>query len=85
MNPLRRLTNNYLVENQNRRFEINICGRLNNNNTCGGNITTICDVTDVKNAKIYAVGSKDDKLIYDTKNRSLKLIQHERATKRKSL
>lgn len=85
MSPLRRLTTNYLVENQNRRFEINICGRLNNNNTCRGNITTICDITDVTNPKVYAVGSKNDQIIYDTKSQSLTLIQHERASKNKSL
>lgn len=78
-----------MVENHNRRFEVNICGRLNYNNTCGGNITTICDVTDVTDAmnsnksKIYAVGySKNDKLTYDTKSQSLKLIQHERTSKK---
>lgn len=81
MNPLRRLTGNYLVENQNRRFEINICGRLTDNNKCGGNITTICDVTDVKNPKVYAVGnSKKDEIFFDSESKTLKLIQHERAT-----
>lgn len=86
MSPLRRhLTTNYLVENQNRRFEVNICGRLTDINKCGGNITTICDVTDEMNAKIYAVGcNKNDKLFFDNGSRNLKLIQYERSTSRNS-
>lgn len=83
MNPLRRI-NNYLVENHNRRFEVNICGRLNDNNKCGGNITTICDITDITNPKVYAVGFRNDELYFDTESDRLKLIQHERATKNKS-
>ncbi|XP_060841059.1 cation-independent mannose-6-phosphate receptor [Rhopalosiphum padi] len=84
LNPLRRLTNNYLVENQNRKFELNICGRLTDNNKCGGNITTICDITDIRNPKVYAVGKyANDELLYDTNSKSLKLIQHERASKNK--
>jgi hypothetical protein len=66
-----------LVENQNRRFEINICGRLTSNNKCGGNITTICDVTDEMKPKVYAVGHKNDKLLFDNESKHLKLIQHE--------
>ncbi|XP_060881160.1 cation-independent mannose-6-phosphate receptor isoform X2 [Metopolophium dirhodum] len=84
LNPLRRLTINYLVENQNRQFELNICGRLTDNNKCGGNITTICDITDIRNPKVYAVGKyANDQLLYDTDSKSLKLIQHEKATKKK--
>ncbi|KAF0758761.1 cation-independent mannose-6-phosphate receptor [Aphis craccivora] len=84
LNPLRRLTNNYLVENQNRRFELNICGRLTDHNKCGGNITTICDITDITNPKVYAVGKyANDELLYDKNSKSLKLIQHEKATKKK--
>lgn len=86
MNPLRRLTNNYLVENKNRKFELNICGRLTDNNKCGGNITTICDITDIRNPKIYAVGKhSNDELLYDTDSNVLKLIQHQKASKNKSL
>ncbi|XP_025206725.1 cation-independent mannose-6-phosphate receptor isoform X2 [Melanaphis sacchari] len=84
LNPLRRLTNNYLVENQNRRFELNICGRLTDNNKCGGNITTICDITDIRNPKVYAVGKHaNDELLFDTNSKNLKLIQHEKATRKK--
>lgn len=85
MSPLRRHLTNYLVENQNRRFEINICGRLTDNNKCGGNITTICDVTDESSTKVYAVGyNKNDQLLFDNESRNLKLIQHEKATSKKS-
>lgn len=84
MNPLRRLTSNYLVINKNRQFEVNICGRLTDNNKCIGNTTaTICDITDVNNPKVYAVGNyTNDKLVYDPESRNLKLIQHERSTKK---
>lgn len=86
MNPLRRLSNNYVIENQNRKFELNICGRLTDNNKCGGNITTICDITNITNPRVYAVGKYgNDALLYDTDSKSLKLIQHEKATKTKSL
>lgn len=84
LNPLRRWAGNYLVRNQNRQFEMNICGRLTNNNKCGGNITTICDITDVANSTIYAVGiMKNNKEIthYDIESRNLKLIQRERSKK----
>lgn len=68
-----------MVENHNRRFEVNICGRLVDNNKCGGNITTICDVM---SSKVYAVGCyKNDKLIFDFKTKSLKLIQHEKVSR----
>lgn len=62
---------------------MNICGRLTNNNKCGGNITTICDITDVANSTIYAVGiMKNNKeiIMYDER-RNLKLIQRERSKK----
>lgn len=86
MNPLRRLTMNYLVKNQSRKFELNICGRLTNNNKCGGNITTICDITDIRNPKVYAVGSRaNDKLLYVTDSKILKLIQYEKAARKRSL
>lgn len=78
LNPLRRLTNNYVVENQNRRFEFNICGRLNKNKCEDkeGNITTICDITDIKKPKVYAVENrKNNQLYFDSESRSLKLIQ----------
>lgn len=85
MNPLRRLTTNYLVVNQNRQFELNICGRLTDGNKCGGNITTICDITDIRNATTYAVGKyANDQLLYDVESKNLKLIQYEKATKKKS-
>lgn len=80
---MRRITN-YIVEDHNRRFELNICGRLNDNNKCGGNITTICDVTDDLNPKVYAVGLSNDKFYFDIETKRLKLIQHERATKNRS-
>lgn len=72
-----------MVENQNRRFEVNICGRLNNNNnSCSGNITTICDITNVSLPKIYAEGySKNDQLLYDASSKSVKLIQRDKKNK----
>lgn len=74
-----------MVENQHRRFEINICGRLADNNSCGGNITTVCDVTDIYRPRVYAVGySKNDQLFYDSESKHLKLIQHQRATRKSS-
>jgi len=70
-----------VVENQNRRFEVNICGRLNKNK-CGGNITTICDISDIMKPEVYAVGNrKNDQLNFDSESRSLKLIQHQRVKK----
>lgn len=72
-----------MVESQNHRFEINICGRLNDNNKCGGNITTVCDITDVTYPKVYAVGYKTDQLSFDAKNRSLKLVQYEKIKHKK--
>lgn len=71
-----------MVENQNHRFEINICGRLTDNNKCnkyGNNITTVCDITNATNPKVFAVGTKDDKLFFDAESRSLNLIQHQKA------
>lgn len=85
LSPLRCLINNYVVENQNRRFEVNICGRLTDNSKCHGNKTTICDITDVKYPQVYAVGYKYDELTFDSESRSLKLIQYEIASKKKSL
>lgn len=85
LNPLRRLIDNYVVEKENRRFEVNICGRLTDNSKCDGHITTICDITDVNKPQIYAVGYKDDKLTFMSESRSLKLIQYDLATKNKRL
>ncbi|XP_050439703.1 cation-independent mannose-6-phosphate receptor-like isoform X2 [Adelges cooleyi] len=84
LNLLRRTSSNYLVENHGRRFELNICGRLVDNNKCGGNITTICDITDVNKPTVYAVShSYNSELLYDESTKILKLIQHERATRNK--
>lgn len=81
MNPLRRLTGNYLVVNQNRRFEMNICGYLAESK-CFGNITTICDISN-SSPKVYAVGSTNNFIVFDTITRNLKLVQHERINKPK--
>jgi len=77
---------NYLVKDQSRQFELNICGRLTDNNKCGGNITTICDITNIRDPKVYAVGSHAySQLLYDIDTKILKLIQYEKAVKNKSL
>lgn len=74
-----------MVVSQNRRFEVNICGRLTDNSKCNGKMTTVCDITNVSDPKVYAVGYKNDKLTFDSESRSLKLIQYEIATKKKCL
>ncbi|XP_050535949.1 cation-independent mannose-6-phosphate receptor isoform X3 [Daktulosphaira vitifoliae] len=84
LNSLRRIKENYLVENDGRRFQLNICGRLLNGNKCGGNITTICDISDENASKVFAVGHySNSDIVYDEINNNLKLIQHERISKRK--
>ncbi|VVC44230.1 Hypothetical protein CINCED_3A025444 [Cinara cedri] len=81
-NRLRRLTTNYYVENKNRHFEVNICGRLTYSSKCKGNTTTICDITNLNDPKVFAVGySINDKLIFDDKSKHFKLIQYEKAVK----
>lgn len=83
MRPLRRSTSNYLVRDQNRHFEVNICGRLIDNNKCGGNITTICDITNATNPINYAVGiNKNDEMIFDIESGNLKLIQYKKKSKK---
>lgn len=84
MNPLRRLTNNYLVENHNRSFEINICGYLTYNNKCGGVIATVCDVTNGIKPMIYAVGQINDKPVFDTESKNIILKMYEKTTKKRS-
>lgn len=85
MYPLRRLTDNYLVKNQNRSFEVNICGSLTKYTSCDSNITMICDVTDT-NPKVYAVWyNKNKKLSYDVLSQTIKLMQYEYAFGKQSL
>lgn len=85
MNPLRRLISNYQVENQNRHFELNICGSLIDNYNCTSNITTVCEITNINSPKVIAVGdSKNDKLVFDIQSQYIKLIQHDKL-KRKGI
>lgn len=81
LNPLRRLINNYVVENRTRRFEVNICGRLTDKNKCGDIMTTICDITNVSYPQVYPLGYINEKPIFVSESRSVKLIQYEKAKK----